>query len=98
MNEYMNKYGLDTGLNKSDKSDKIEYNSILGLCYLFDTQNDIETQNKLYDLIKSIIDNKNINYLSKLYKIEMLLNMNKSLKEYHDEMWNYSNKDIANQK
>ena len=53
MNEYMNKYGLDTGLNKSDK---IEYNSILGLCYLFDTQNDIETQNKLYDLIKSIIE------------------------------------------
>lgn len=95
MNEYMNKYGLDNGLNKSDK---LEYSSVLGLCSLFDTQNNIEIQNKLYDLIKSIIDNKNINYLSKLYKIEMLLNMNKSLKEYHNEMWNYSNKDIANQK
>ena len=95
MNGYMNKYGLDNGLNKSDK---IEYDSILGLCSLFDTENDIEAQNKLYGLIKSIIDNENVDYLSKLYKIEILLNMNKSLKEYHNEMWNYSNKDITNQK
>lgn len=95
MNAYMNKYGLDNGLNKSDK---IEYDSILGLCSLFDTENDIEAQNKLYNLIKSIIDNKNVDYLSKLYKIEMLLNVHKSLKDYHKEMWNYSNKDITNQK
>ena len=43
MNEYMNKYGLDNGLNKSDK---LEYSSVLGLCSLFDTQNNIEIQNK----------------------------------------------------
>lgn len=95
MNEYMNKYGLNNGLNESDK---LEYNSVLGLCSLFDTRNNIEAQNKLYDLIKSIIDNENVDYLSKLYKIEMLLNMNKSLKEYHNEMWHFSNKDIEDQK
>lgn len=95
MNEYIENYSLDKGFTDIEKQ---EFNNVLGCCSFFDTVNNIDIQNTLYNLIKSIIDNSNIDYLSKLYKIEMLLNMNKSLKEYHKEMWDYSNMDIVNQK
>lgn len=72
------------------------FDSIISLITTFDTK-----QKCINYLEKQRWPNRVIspyNALSKLYKIEMLLNMNKSLKEYHNEMWNYSNKDIANQK
>lgn len=77
--EYIEQHILSRGFTEEEN---VEYNQVFGYCANILTENDIEYQNKLSNLIKSILDNNNLDYISKIEKILILLQANKSLKEY----------------
>lgn len=63
-----------------------EYDQVLGVCLHIETNNNKEYQERLFNLIKSIIDNHNLDYISKLEKLNILLTSNKSLSLYRDSV------------
>lgn len=79
------------GINKSFKKnlgenlEKIkEYDQVLGVCSHIETDNNNEYQERLFNIIKSIIDNHKLDYISKLEKLNILLTTNKSLELYRN--------------
>lgn len=55
--------------------------------------NDIDYQKRLFTLIESIIHNNTLDYLSKLQKIQLLTESNKSLNDLMDKAneWSRNN-------
>lgn len=72
-------FRLKRGLNPDEEK---EYDQVLGVCAHIETDDNNEYQERLFNLIKSIIDNKNLDYISKLEKLNILLTTNKSLELY----------------
>jgi hypothetical protein len=75
------KFRLKRGLNPDEEK---EYDQVLGVCSHIETDDNNEYQERLFNLIKSIIDNHNLDYISKLEKLNILLTTNKSLELYSD--------------
>ena len=50
---------------------------------------DIEYQERLYDFIVSIINNEDLDYISKLDKLKCFIDTNKSLELYSRERWKF---------
>lgn len=73
------KFRLKRGLNPDEEK---EYDQVLGVCSHIETDDNNEYQERLFNLIKSIIDNQNLDYISKLEKLNILLTTNKSLELY----------------
>ena len=73
------KFRLKRGLNPDEEK---EYDQVLGVCSHIETDDNNEYQERLFNLIKSIIDNHNLDYISKLEKLNILLTTNKSLELY----------------
>ena len=73
------KFRLKRGLNPDEEK---EYDQVLGVCSRIETNDNNEYQERLFNLIKSIIDNHNLDYISKLEKLNILLTTNKSLELY----------------
>lgn len=80
--KYPNKYTPSRGLNESEKK---EYDQVLGYCHHMDTKCDIEYQNRLFNLMKMIINNDRFDYVSKLDKLFFLLDLNKTYKSFRKE-------------
>ena len=72
-------FRLKRGLNPDEEK---EYDQVLGVCSHIETDDNNEYQERLFNLIKSIIDNQNLDYISKLEKLNILLTTNKSLELY----------------
>jgi hypothetical protein len=72
-------FRLKRGLNPDEEK---EYDHVLGVCSYIETVDNNEYQERLFNLIKSIIDNHNLDYISKLEKLNILLTTNKSLELY----------------
>lgn len=83
--EYIKQHILSRGFTEEENK---EYGQVFGYCANILTDNDIEYQNRLSNLIKSILDNDHLDYISKIEKIYILLQANKSLKEYSKWMFN----------
>lgn len=77
------KFRLKRGLNPDEEK---EYDQVLGVCSHIETDDNNEYQERLFNLIKSIIDNQNLDYISKLEKLNILLTTNKSL-ELYSNLW-----------
>ena len=75
------KFRLKRGLNPDEEK---EYDQVLGVCSHIETDDNNEYQERLFNLIKSIIDNQNLDYISKLEKLNILLTTNKSLELYRN--------------
>lgn len=73
------KFRLKRGLNPDEEK---EYDQVLGVCSRIEINDNNEYQERLFNLIKSIIDNHNLDYISKLEKLNILLTTNKSLELY----------------
>jgi hypothetical protein len=72
-------FRLKRGFNPDEEK---EYDQVLGVCSYIETVDNNEYQERLFNLIKSIIDNHNLDYISKLEKLNILLTTNKSLELY----------------
>ena len=70
-----------------DEKENKEYGQILGYCSKMDTVNNIEYQNRLFKMIENIIHNSKLDYISKLEKIQILIELNFSLNEYQKEIY-----------
>lgn len=83
--EWYEKYNLKRGFSQEEIK---EFDQVVGICGMFDTIDDIEYQNRLFNFIKTIIDNPKLDYISKLDKLKTITDTNKSLKLFSDERWN----------
>ena len=72
-NEWNETYGLQRGFDKSESEFFFE---LVGLGHNIDTLNDTEYQKRLFEFIESIIYNDNLDYISKLDKIHLLVDSN----------------------
>ena len=63
-----------------------QWDAILGWGLIFETENDVNYQKKLYQLIKSILDDNNIDYLTKLREISLMIIGNKSYKKEYGNL------------
>lgn len=81
------KYRLKRGLKDEEIIKEFDYLVIMGSKN--ETQNDIEYQNRLYNLINSIIYNKDLDYISKLDKLKCITDTNKSLELFSRERWEF---------
>lgn len=75
------KFRLKRGFNLEEEK---EYDQVLGVCSRIETDNNNEYQERLFNIIKLIIDNHNLDYISKLEKLNILLTTNKSLELYRN--------------
>lgn len=80
--KYPNKYTPSRGFNESEKK---EYDQVLGGGCHIDTENDTEYQKRLFNLMKMIIDNDRLDYISKLDKLSFLIDLNMSYKLFWEE-------------
>lgn len=80
-NPIYEKFSIKRGFTPDEAK---EYDQVLGVCSHIETDDNKEYQERLFNLIKSIIDNHNLDYISKLEKLRILLTANKSLKLYFD--------------
>lgn len=83
------KLRLKRGFNIEEEK---EYDQVLGYCSHIETDSDVEYQQRLFGVIKSIIDNNNLDYISKLEKLNVLLTTNKSLDKWFEYRSNYATK------
>lgn len=81
------KYRLKRGFKDEEIIKEFDYLIIMGSRN--ETQNDIEYQNRLYNLINSIIYNKDLDYISKLDKLKSITDTNKSLELFSRERWEF---------
>lgn len=81
------KYRLKRGFKDEEIIKEFDYLIIMGSRN--ETQNDIEYQNRLYNLINSIIYNKDLDYISKLDKLKSIIDTNKSLELFSKERWEF---------
>lgn len=80
------KYNIKRGF-KDEEIKEFDYLMIMGRDY--ETLNDIGYQKRLYDFIVSIINNENLDYISKLDKLKCFIDTNKSLELYSRERWKF---------
>lgn len=80
--KYPNKYAPSRGFNGFEKK---EYDQVLGDGCHIDTKNDTEYQKRLFNLMRRIIDNDKLDYISKLDKLSFLIDLNKSYKSFWEE-------------
>lgn len=81
------KYRLKRGFKDEEIIKEFDYLIITGSRN--ETQNDIEYQNRLYNLINFIIYNKDLDYISKLDKLKSITDTNKSLELFSRERWEF---------
>lgn len=81
------KYRLKRGFKDEEIIKEFDYLIIMGSRN--ETQNNIEYQNRLYNLINSIIYNKDLDYISKLDKLKSITDTNKSLELFSKERWEF---------
>lgn len=86
------KFRLKRGFNLEEEK---EYDQVLGYCSHIETDNNIEYQQRLFNVIKSIVDNNNLDYISKLEKLNILLTTNKSLNEWFEYRTNHVTKTLG---
>lgn len=87
-NHIYEKFSIKRGFTPDEVK---EYDQVLGVCSHIETDDNVEYQERLFNLIKSIVDNPNLDYISKLEKLNILLTTNKSLKLYRDSFLTLKN-------
>lgn len=80
------KFDLKRGFNEEEIK---EFDFIIWLCSSHKIDNDLEMQKRLYNLIKSIIKNDKLDYLSKLDKLNIIVRTNISLNEHCVKRWEF---------
>lgn len=83
--EHLNKWAPERGFTEEER---LEYDIVKGYCWRFETENDVDAQQRVYNLIKSILQNDNIDYISKLDKIKIIVDTNRSLMYFFKTRWN----------
>ena len=83
--KYINEWAPERGFTKEEK---IEYDILTGYCWRFETEDDVDAQQRVYNLIKTILQNDNIDYISKLDKIKTIVDTNRSLMKFFKRRWN----------
>ena len=68
---------------------QIEFDYLMIMGGDYETLSDIEYQERLYDFIVSIINNEDLDYISKLDKLKCFIDTNKSLELYSRERWKF---------
>lgn len=76
---------LKKGFNQEEEK---EFDQVFSFCSSSETENNIEYQGRLFNVIRSIIDNNELDYISKLEKLNVLLATNKSLRSYKKSLYN----------
>ena len=84
--EWMKKYYVNRGFTK-DESDEYDYLFSVGINTK--TTENIEFISRLYKMLKSIIYNEKLDYISKLQKIHLLVEPNMSLKDFYTKIFNF---------
>lgn len=79
-------YNMKRGF-KDEEIKEFDYLMIMGGDY--ETLNDIEYQERLYNFMVSIINNENLDYISKLDKLKCFIDTNKSLELHSRERWKF---------
>lgn len=81
--EWQERYGLQRGFDDSESKNFFEH---VGLGLNFDTINDIEYQERLFDFIEYIIHKKDLDYVSKLEKIHLLVDANFCRRKFRENV------------
>lgn len=79
------KYGTKRGFTEEETK---EFDQICGWCYHFDTSEDEEYQSRIFNMIDSIIHNPSLDYMSRLDKIDFLVDLNKTWREWQKKVEN----------
>ena len=79
--ERLEKYGITRGFNNAEET---EYDQILGICSTGDTIDNHEYQNRLFNMIDCIIHKENLDYMSKMDKLYLIIATNMTWQKW----WN----------
>lgn len=82
--KYINEWSPERGFTKEEKQ---EYDNIRFYCWMFETDDNVEYQQKVCDLIEMIIKNDHLDYISKLDKIHTIVGTNKSFNHFQKRRW-----------
>lgn len=80
--EVMEKYYIRRGFTEEESK---EWSQVVGWCAIYETIENEEYQTRCLNLIDSIIHNDKLDYISKLEKVKMMLDLHKSLKLFIKE-------------
>lgn len=82
-NEVMEKYHIRRGFSEEEFK---EWSQVVSWCANRETLDDEEYQTRSLNLIDSIIHNDKLDYISKLDRLKLFLNIHKSLKSFIKEL------------
>lgn len=85
--EWMEKYYVNSGFTNEESE---EYDYILSVGTYTLTNENKDFIYRFYRMIESIIHNDQLDYTSKLHKLHMMTNVNKSLKKFYEDSYNFS--------
>ena len=92
--EWMEKYYVRRGFTKEENE---EWDYVFSIGINTKTTENSEFISRLYKMIESIIHNDNLDYISKLHKIHLLVDPNMSLKDFYTRSFNFpTNKNEGN--
>ena len=80
--EMMEKYYIRRGFSEEENK---EWSQVVGWCATRETLDDEEYKTRFLNLMDSIIHNDKLDYISKLEKVKMMLDLHKSLKLFIKE-------------
>ena len=84
--EWVKKYYVNSGFTK-EESDEYDYILSVGTYTLTNENEDFIS--RFYRMIESIIHNDQLDYTSKLNKLHLMIDTNKSLKKFYEDSYNF---------